>query len=57
VRIITVRGLGYCLEKAVAPANPNTNAAASTPAEPEPEPPSSPSSPQSGGMPASHHYK
>jgi two-component system OmpR family response regulator len=54
VRIITVRGLGYCLEKAVAPANPNTNAAASTPAEPEPEPPSSP---QSGGMPASHHYK
>ncbi|MDR7004867.1 response regulator transcription factor [Paraburkholderia strydomiana] len=57
VRIITVRGLGYCLEKAVAPANLSTNAAASAPAEPEPEPPSSPSSPQSDGMPASHHYK
>jgi two-component system OmpR family response regulator len=58
VRIITVRGLGYCLEKAVAPANASANAganaAATTPAEPEPAP--SPSTP-AGGMPASHHYK
>ncbi|MDR6472716.1 MULTISPECIES: response regulator transcription factor [Paraburkholderia] len=62
VRIITVRGLGYCLEKAVAPANASANAsanaganaAATTPAAPEPAP--SPSTP-AGGMPASHHYK
>jgi two-component system OmpR family response regulator len=53
VRIITVRGLGYCLEKAAAPANASTNAmSTSPPAEPEP-----PASPSSGSMPASHHYK
>src|SRR5579864_3024970 len=46
VRIITVRGLGYCLEKATLPANANPIA---TPAA-DPEPPS-------GAMPASHHYK
>jgi two-component system OmpR family response regulator len=51
VRIITVRGLGYCLEKAASPANAN---AAATPAPAEPEPPASP---PSGATPASHHYK
>jgi two-component system, OmpR family, response regulator len=55
VRIITVRGLGYCLEKAASPANVNAHAGESggappPPAGPEPEPPSGP-------MPASHHFK
>ncbi len=46
VRIITVRGLGYCLEKA-APAS----ASQAPPAIPAPEPPAS------AAMPASHHFK
>jgi two-component system OmpR family response regulator len=55
VRIITVRGLGYCLEKAAASAGASTNATATaTPAPAEPNPPASP---LSGAMPASHHYK
>jgi two-component system OmpR family response regulator len=55
VRIITVRGLGYCLEKAPLPANVNLSANTLAPhASTEPEPPSSPSS---AAMPASHHYK
>lgn len=45
VRILTVRGLGYCLEKAT-PATPATPAAAA-----------SPTSPASAAMPASHHFK
>ncbi len=66
VRIITVRGLGYCLEKAVAPgtatasgtASPNANAAAPTPAGSDSAPaPSSPTQTPSAAMPASHHYK
>ena len=44
VRILTVRGLGYCLEKATAAAGttPESNA---------------PSAPASDPMPASHHFK
>jgi len=44
VRILTVRGLGYCLEKATAAAGttPESNA---------------PASPASAPMPASHHFK
>jgi two-component system OmpR family response regulator len=53
VRIITVRGLGYCLEKAASPASTSANAM-TTPPPAEPEPPASP---PSGAMPASHHYK
>jgi Response regulators consisting of a CheY-like receiver domain and a winged-helix DNA-binding domain len=54
VRIITVRGLGYCLEKAALPSNVNANVSpsANPPAESEP-----PSSPPSAAMPASHHFK
>jgi two-component system OmpR family response regulator len=62
VRIITVRGLGYCLEKAAPPAHANSAAnthAPSSGAEPrqpvEPAPPSA--APSSSAMPASHHYK
>ena len=56
VRIITVRGLGYCLEKAALPPNVNMNANVSSSANPpaESEPPASPSS---AAMPASHHFK
>ncbi|NIF52620.1 response regulator transcription factor [Burkholderia sp. Ax-1724] len=70
VRIITVRGLGYCLEKAAPPANaspesagagaspPPGTAAASTGAPlAGPGPSSSPASAGSAAMPASHHYK
>ncbi|NYH13795.1 response regulator transcription factor [Paraburkholderia bryophila] len=55
VRIITVRGLGYCLEKAASPVDANPpvpQARAHSPADPEP-----PASPPSGAMPASHHFK
>ncbi|MGF6969035.1 two-component system OmpR family response regulator [Paraburkholderia sp. WC7.3g] len=60
VRIITVRGLGYCLEKAAAPANASGPAA---PAGSEPQAAQAaqaaqPSTaPSSAAMPASHHYK
>ncbi|QQC63569.1 response regulator transcription factor [Paraburkholderia ginsengisoli] len=58
VRIITVRGLGYCLEKAASPATTGASANAAAGPAPaalaEPEPPASP---PSGAMPASHHYK
>lgn len=53
VRIITVRGLGYCLEKAAQPSNVSAGALA-PPGSAEPEPPASP---PSAAMPASHHYK
>jgi two-component system OmpR family response regulator len=55
VRIITVRGLGYCLEKATsatpAGAASDTHASRSTPE------PAAPASPASSAMPASHHFK
>jgi two-component system OmpR family response regulator len=58
VRIITVRGLGYCLEKATsataAAAASDTHTPSSTPSTPEP---SAPASPASAAMPASHHFK
>ena len=68
VRIITVRGLGYCLEKAAPPANANASPAASATASPsasapaasagaEPQAAQSSSTPSSAAMPASHHYK
>ena len=53
--LITVRGLGYCLEKAALPSNVNLSANTLAPHAPtESEPPSSP---PSAAMPASHHYK
>jgi two-component system, OmpR family, response regulator len=55
VRIITVRGLGYCLEKAASPASASPNASAAAP--PAPAEPDPPAAPPSGAMPASHHYK
>ncbi|MGF6996354.1 response regulator [Paraburkholderia sp. GAS32] len=57
VRIITVRGLGYCLEKAALPPNVNMNANQSANPPAESEPPSSSSSSPSAAMPASHHFK
>ncbi|MBV8627802.1 MAG: winged helix-turn-helix transcriptional regulator, partial [Paraburkholderia sp.] len=57
VRIITVRGLGYCLEKAV-PASTPAPAVPSTPSATSASPaPASPSAPVPGAMPASHHFK
>jgi two-component system OmpR family response regulator len=52
VRIITVRGLGYCLEKATPAA---TGAPASPPAAAAPHAMEAPAA--SAPMPASHHYK
>jgi len=61
VRIITVRGLGYCLEKATAPGSPAVAAAAVPPPSPaqnaQPAPPQPPASPPSAAMPANHSYK
>jgi two-component system OmpR family response regulator len=58
VRIITVRGLGYCLEKATTTtpgvAASDTHAPSAAPSTPEP---SAPASPASAAMPASHHFK
>jgi len=45
VRIVTVRGLGYCLEKEAGAATTTTQATQTAPANAPP------------AMPASHHYK
>jgi two-component system OmpR family response regulator len=60
VRILTVRGLGYCLEKA-APASSAAAAVpgstATVPHEAATTPSSSPSPAPAAAMPASHHFK
>jgi two-component system OmpR family response regulator len=58
VRIITVRGLGYCLEKAASPttaaAASDKHASSSAPSTPAP---AAAASPAPAAMPASHHFK
>jgi two-component system OmpR family response regulator len=56
VRIVTVRGLGYCLEKEAPPAAASQGSAVPAPAAPQGVPPAASNAPMAT-MPASHHYK
>jgi two-component system OmpR family response regulator len=56
VRIITVRGLGYCLEKAAPALAPAAGEAAATPATPSATAAAT-AAPAPGAMPASHYFK
>lgn len=56
VRIITVRGLGYCLEKAAPAPAPAAGETAATPATP-PATAAATAVPAPGAMPASHYFK
>jgi two-component system OmpR family response regulator len=58
VRILTVRGLGYCLEKAAPATSTVATPALSATSTPSVTPEAAaPSSPASAAMPASHHFK